>query len=95
MKQYYVYIMASDKETLYIWITQDLIKRVYQHKEKQVEWFTKKYNCNKLVYYEIHNDVNEAIKREKQIKRWKREWKINLINEKNILWKDLYNDLIW
>ena len=94
MKEYYVYILSSFKNVLYIWVTWDLIKRIYEHKNKLVKWFTEKYNCNKLVYYEIHNDINEAIKREKQLKKWKREWKINLINKKNNLWRDLYNDLI-
>ena len=79
MKDYYVYIIASDTETLYIGGTSDLIKRIYEHKNKLFYGFSKKYDCNKLVFFEIHNNIEEAIKREKQIKKWKREWKINLI----------------
>ena len=94
MKEYYVYILTSDTETLYIWVTSNLIKRIYEHKNKVVDGFSSKYNCYKLVYYEIHLDINDAINREKQLKKWKREWKINLISSKNILWKDLYDDIL-
>lgn len=69
MKHSYVYIMASNNETLYVWVTSDLIKRVYEHKNWVCEWFTKKYSCNKLVYFELFEDINEAIKKEKQIKK--------------------------
>ena len=94
MKYSYVYIMASNNETLYVWVTSDLIKRVYEHKNWVCEWFTKKYFCNKVVYFELFEDINEAIKKEKQIKKWKREYKINLINSKNVMWNDLYNEVL-
>ena len=82
MKQYFVYILASKKNgTLYIGVTNDLIRRVYEHKEGIIEGFTKKYNIKNLVYYEIHTDINEAIKREKALKKWKRDWKIELIEK--------------
>jgi len=93
MKQYYVYILASKKNgTLYIGITNNLVRRVYEHKEGLVEGFTKKYNVKNLVYYEIHNSVYEAIKREKALKKWLRKWKIELIEKMNPTWKDLYKD---
>ena len=95
MLQYYVYILASTTYgTLYTGITSTLIGRVYQHKTNQVEGFTKKYGVHKLVYYEIHGDVHEAILREKRIKKWNRDWKINLIERDNPHWLDLYSDLI-
>lgn len=94
-KQYYVYILASKKNgTLYVGITNDLLKRVYQHKEKLTGGFTKKYNVDKLVYYEIFRDPENAIKREKRIKFYKRKWKIHLIEKSNLEWKDLYVELI-
>jgi len=93
-KQYCVYILTNKWGTvLYIGITSNLPKRIWEHKNKIVKGFTEKYNLNKLVYYEIHEDVNEAIKKEKQIKKWRRTWKINLIQKNNPEWKDLYNDL--
>ena len=89
-KQYFVYIMASEKYgTLYTGITSNLLQRIYQHKEGLAEGFTKKYNVCKLVYYEIHFDVYEAITREKRIKKWNRQWKINLIEQNNLQWLDL------
>ena len=94
MKTYYVYILASIKKKLYIGVTSDLLKRIYQHKTKETQGFTEKYNIDQLVYYEEHQDVKQAILREKQIKKWKRDWKLNLINEKNCLWDDLYYQLI-
>lgn len=95
MKYYYIYILASKKNgTLYLGVTNDLIKRVYQHRNNLVEEFTKKYNIHKLVYYEETYDIEEAINREKQLKRWKRNWKIDLIQKKNPYWKDLYYNLI-
>ena len=91
---YYVYILASTKNgTLYIGLTNNLIKRVYEHKNDLVEGFTKKYQVHNLVYYEIFDSVYEAISREKQMKKWKRQWKINLIEKINPLWQDLYNEL--
>ena len=78
MKTYYVYILAS---TLYIGVTNDLKRRVYEHKQKSVEGFTKEYNVNNLVWYEQTEDINSAITKEKQLKKWKRSWKIKLIEE--------------
>jgi len=92
-KHYYVYIMASKTGTLYIGVTSDLIKRVYEHKNNLVEGFTKKYACHKLIYYEISSDAYVAISREKQLKNWRREKKENLIKTLNPSWKDLSEDL--
>lgn len=95
MKYYYVYILASKRKgTLYIGVTSDLIKRVYQHKNKLTNGFTKKYNVNKLVYYETTYDITSTIAREKQIKKWKRAWKIHLIEKHNPHWDDLYNQIM-
>ena len=95
MKEYYVYILASKPNgTLYIGVTTDLIKRVYQHKNNILDGFTHKYNVHKLVYYEKTTDIESAIRREKQLKKWRRIWKIELIEKNNPLWEDLYNDLI-
>ena len=86
----YVYVMASRRNgTLYIGVTSNLLKRVYEHKHKLVEGFTKKYNIAKLVFFEETNDVNVAIEREKQIKGWLRKKKITLIESTNPTWKDL------
>jgi putative endonuclease len=94
-KNYYVYILASKRNgTLYIGITSDLIKRAWQHKEKFVDGFTKKYNVNKLVYFEQYTDPENAIKREKRLKKYERQWKIKLIEKDNPQWKDLYNTLV-
>ena len=93
-KQYFVYILASKKNgTLYTGITSNLQKRIYEHKNNLADGFTKRYNVHILVYYEEFDDVREAILKEKQIKKWKREYKINLINKNNTEWKDLYYDL--
>jgi len=75
-------------------VASDLLKRIYEHKQNLIDGFTKKYNVHMLVYYEIHNDVREAILREKQIKKWNRSWKIRLIEETNIAWRDLYHELM-
>ena len=92
MKNYYIYILASRKKgSLYVGITSDLLKRVYEHKKEYIDGFSKRYNTKKLVYYEVSSDPNSAIKREKILKKWKRQWKINLIEEKNPEWKDLSN----
>ncbi len=94
-KQFFVYILASRKDgTLYIGVTSDLIKRVFQHKEKFIKSITKKYNIDKLVYYEIFNDPESAIKREKSLKSYKRKWKTDLIEKLNPEWNDLYKDII-
>lgn len=90
----YIYILASQKNgTLYTGVTSDLIKRIYQHKNKEIEGFTYKYNVNQLVYFEVHADIREAILREKRIKKWKRAWKLKLIEKENPYWKDLYESL--
>ena len=95
MKEYYVYIMASKRNgTLYVGITSDLVQRVWQHKHGKNKGFTSKYKVNQLVYYEEHNDVMEAIKREKNIQAWKRKWKLILIEKINPLWEDLYEHII-
>ena len=87
--------MASGKNgTLYVGMTNDIIRRVYEHRNNKIEGFTSKYNIKNLVYYESTNDVNSAIEREKQIKNWHRQWKINLVEKNNPEWKDLYNTLI-
>jgi putative endonuclease len=91
-KQYYVYFLASKKNgTIYIGVTNNLVKRVFEHKSKFNLGFTNKYEVNKLVYFEVFEESLVAIKREKQLKNWKRDWKINLIERVNIEWKDLYN----
>jgi putative endonuclease len=95
MKQPTVYIMASKpRGTLYIGVSSDLIKRVWEHKNGFVSGFTKKYEVHSLVYYESHEDMESAILREKQIKKWNRDWKIRLIEEKNPGWKDLYKNIV-
>lgn len=93
MKQYFVYILTNTGDKLYIWVTNDLARRVFEHKEKLTDWFTKKYNITRLVYYENYNDINEAIKREKQMKKWVRQYKLNIITDFNPSWKDLYGDI--
>lgn len=93
-KQFYVYILASKRNgTLYIGVTSDLVQRIWQHKNKMLEGFTQKYNVDRLVYYEAHSNVESAIIREKQMKKWRRAWKIRLIEGKNSDWKDLYDDI--
>lgn len=94
MKRYYIYIVGNDRPTLYIGVTNDLIKRIYEHKNKLVDGFTKKYGLTKLFYYEEFSDVEEAIKREKQIKHWNREWKLTLIRKTNPNFDDLYDTII-
>jgi putative endonuclease len=93
--QYYVYILASKRNgTLYIGVTSELIKRVYEHKNNLVEGFTQKYKVHNLVYYETTDDINSVITREKQLKKWKRTWKMELIEKNNPGWRDLYFELI-
>lgn len=90
----FVYILASERNgTVYVGVTSELAARVWQHKQKAVTGFTKKYAVDKLVYYEVHDDITEAIRREKQIKEWKRLWKLRLIEENNPEWNDLYETL--
>ena len=89
-KSYYVYILTNKINTVfYIGVTDDLKRRLYEHKKELVEGFTKKYKLKKLVYFEEYQDVKESIKREKQLKNWRRDWKINLIKNKNLSFKDL------
>ncbi|NDK07735.1 GIY-YIG nuclease family protein [Candidatus Gracilibacteria bacterium] len=95
MNEYYIYIMSNTNNTvLYIGVTNDIIRRVYEHKNKILEGFSNDYNLNKLVYYEIYNDIKIALEREKHLKKWNREWKDNLINKVNINRNDLYENLI-
>lgn len=95
IKHYFVYILASKQNgTLYIGITNHLTRRTLEHKLRLIDGFTKKYNVHILVYYEIYTDIKEAIHREKQLKWWKRSWKIKLIEETNPNWKDLYEKII-
>ena len=91
--QYYVYILTNRKNgTLYIGMTNSLERRIFEHKHKLIEGFTLKYSLDKLVYFEQYQNVSDAILREKRMKKWKREWKINLIEEKNPYWHDLAAD---
>src|SRR3989337_2895099 len=93
-RQYYVYILTNKtNRVLYTGVTNDLIRRMFEHKNKLVEGFSKKYNLTKLVYYDLTSDVKSAIKREKQLKNWHRDWKINLINQFNPEWKDLSEEV--
>ena len=93
-KQYYVYMMTNNRNTvLYVGVTNDLIRRVYEHKEKLADGFTRKYNITKLVYYEVFEDIENAILREKQIKAGSRQKKVQLINSINREWHELYNEL--
>jgi len=95
MKQFYVYIMTSRRNgTLYTGVTSDLIKRVYEHKNGLVEGFTKKFAVHFLFWYEIHQTADTAITREKQIKKWNRSWKLELIEKENAEWHDLYSSLV-
>jgi len=93
-KQYYIYILTNKRDTvIYTGVTNDLKRRVYEHKEKLAEGFTKKYHITKLVYYEVFEDVENAILREKQIKGGSRQKKIELVNSVNKEWQDLYEEL--
>jgi len=94
MKNYFVYILASKKNgTLYIGVTNDLVRRIDEHKNNLADGFTKKYNVKNLVYYEHTESIESAIKREKQMKEWQRSWKIELIEKDNPGWKDLSLDI--
>jgi putative endonuclease len=81
--------LANESKTLYIGVTNDLSRRIYEHKNKLIDGFTKKYNITKLVYFEVFKNIEDAIRREKQLKNWHRQWKINLIEKSNKEWKDL------
>ncbi len=93
--EYYVYILASKKNgTLYIGVTNNLVRRIHEHKHKLVPGFTKKYNVGNLVYFEATPDIVSGINREKQLKKWNRNWKIKLIQKENPDWNDLYEGII-
>lgn len=95
MKTFYIYILASKKNgVLYVGITSNLIQRIYQHRNSLIDGFTKKYHITKLVFFEETNDINEALTREKRLKKWNRAWKIELIEKTNPNWDDLYDSLI-
>ncbi|MGD9615407.1 MAG: GIY-YIG nuclease family protein [Alphaproteobacteria bacterium] len=92
---YYVYLLASRKHgTLYMGVTNDLVRRIYEHKSKAVIGFTAKYGVDRLVWFETHDDVTAAIAREKEIKKWRRDWKIALIEHDNLDWLDLWATMI-
>jgi putative endonuclease len=94
MKNFYVYILCSKRNgTLYTGVTSDLVKRIWEHKNNLVDGFTKKYNVHRLVWYEMHESAESAITREKQIKKWKRAWKLKLIEQFNPDWTDLYESI--
>jgi putative endonuclease len=91
---FYVYLLASRKEgTLYLGVTRDLVRRTYQHREKLLPGFTSQYDVRRLVWFEVYDDPTTAITREKQIKKWRRDWKVELIEKENPEWKDLYPDI--
>ncbi|SCX87892.1 putative endonuclease [Nitrosospira sp. Nl5] len=90
-----VYILASKRNgTLYIGVTGNLVKRVWEHKHDLVEGFTRKYQVHTLVYFEMHDEMAEAIQREKQLKKWNRAWKIDLIEKTNPGWRDLWQEIV-
>ncbi len=94
MKQFYVYILSNKRKgTLYKGVTSDLLKRVYEHKNDFVDGFSKRYGIHDLVWYEMHETAESAISREKQIKKWNRKWKLELIDNSNPFWDDLYEKL--
>ncbi|MFO1242905.1 MAG: GIY-YIG nuclease family protein [Rickettsiales bacterium] len=94
MKEYFVYIMAHEPHgVIYIGVTNDLIRRAYEHKHGLADGFTKKYNIKMLVYYEMTENIEASIRREKLLKRWKRQWKEQLIAKSNPEWKDLYSEV--
>lgn len=95
MRNYYVYVLASKRNgTLYVGVTSDLVRRIYAHKNDFVEGFTKKYGVHMLVYFEECGGREGAIQREKQIKEWKRQWKLELIESVNPQWRDLYEEIL-
>jgi putative endonuclease len=94
-KQPAVYILASKRNgTLYIGVTSNLAKRIWEHKNNMVEGFSRRYNVHRLVWYELHDSMESAIIREKRMKNWKRKWKLELIESRNPNWQDLYNTII-
>ncbi len=94
MKQFYVYMLASGRNgTIYIGVTNDILRRVHEHKTHAVDGFSKRYGVVNLVWFEVHPSITNAIQREKNIKHWSRAWKTRLIFEKNPTWRDLYEDI--
>jgi putative endonuclease len=94
-KQPAVYILSSKRNgTLYVGVTSDLVKRVWEHRNNLVEGFSKRYNVHNLVWYELHESMDSAINREKRLKGWKRKWKLQLIEKTNPNWEDLYSKII-
>ena len=92
---YYVYMVTNRKHgTLYVGITNDLIRRIHEHRARECPGFTKRYNLDKLVFFEVHDGPREAIRREKNIKRWNRAWKDQLIEDDNPDWRDLYGEIV-
>jgi putative endonuclease len=95
MREHYVYILASRRNgTLYVGMTEDLGKRMVRHKDKSANQFTAEYDVKKLVYYERQRNLEEAVKREKQLKKWRREWKLKLIEKQNPEWEDLFCEIL-
>jgi len=94
-QQYYVYLLTTrNGGPLYCGVTNDLVRRVWEHREGFVAGYTRKYNVKKLVWYEVHSSPIEAITREKQIKKWNRAWKVEMIDRFNPVWKDLFDDIV-
>lgn len=94
VKTYFVYIVASDKNgTIYIGVTNNLAKRIWEHKNEVADGFTSKYSVKKLVYYEDYSEIELAIRREKRLKKWERKWKLELIEKNNPQWLDLYEKI--
>ena len=95
-KQPAVYILASKRNgTLYVGVTSDLVKRIWEHRNNMVEGFTRRYDVHRLVWYELHESMESAIKREKRLKEWKRKWKLELIESANPNWDDLYHTIVY
>ena len=94
-KQPAVYLLASKRNgTIYIGVTSDLVKRIWEHKNNMTEGFTKRYKVHRLVWYQLHESMESAITREKRLKNWKRKWKLELIESSNPSWEDLYHELV-
>jgi len=94
-KRGYVYLLASQRNgTLYVGVTSDLQRRVWEHKNDLHDGFTKRYGVHRLVYYEVHDDIRDALVREKRIKKWRRSWKLELVEALNPTWRDLYEDVL-
>ncbi len=93
-KHFYVYIMTNKKHgTMYIGVTSNIIKRIWEHKNHVVKGFTEKYNLDKLVYYEVHDNAESAIRKEKRLKEWQRLWQVDLVDKFNPEWHDLYDSI--